>query len=632
MRNSPSEVDAPEVHASQQYRKPPAWAVLERKLISALEAAVDVYLAKYTRSDGTLIYAETWPNGRDGLDDLYEAFYNLPMLYLLGGDERFLSLAHHHWEAVNSQASGYGLVKDEYELGYDQFHQSEGNLFFCHLCAADPENPKLIGRARRFADLYLGLPNYDPDKNIIRAFHTGAGGPRWGILDPDGNREIWSRFMEPFGLPFDDLPGIDSFEDLGSWNDSPCHAVNRNAMRNAMNARMGKGDSVANLHATSLVTNAFLMTGDEKYRQWVTTYVSGWWDRARENDGLIPDNVGLEGKVGANLEGRWYGAAYGWTWPLGFDYIDDSVTVAAINATLLTGDTAWLDYPGGLFDHVFAKREVVADYRDEGPPRPEKWIVSAVEATGKTETLVAPKRHKDSGWFAKYPIQAGPLANRWSTTYSAADASRLDELQDAEPQDWIQTHAFRSKGDDGHERPWIEFLNGRNENYPETILNRSLDQVKTRLEAVNSDDADLTGVHIHHWQDHNPITTEALVQLTLGAPQQRYNGGPFCACFRYFDPERDNRPGLPEDVSALVSRVDANGADLTVVNLSEVHQRQIELQGGFYSEHRVLKIVEVSTDRVIAVNGDRFTIHMPPATLIELRVYLERYSNAPKMA
>jgi len=30
---------------------------------------------------------------------------------------------------------------------------------------------------------------------------------------------------------------------------------------------------------------------------------------------------------------------------------------------------------------------------------------------------------------------------------------------------------------------------------------------------------DLTKVHEHHWQTINPVTTEALIQLTLGAPQ-----------------------------------------------------------------------------------------------------------------
>ena len=85
-------------------------------------------------------------------------------------DER----AHFHWEAVNRQAAGFGLVRDEYEIGYDHFHQSEGNLFFGLLCAADPDNPVLQDRARRFADLFLGMPNYDPTHNIIRSVNNGA--------------------------------------------------------------------------------------------------------------------------------------------------------------------------------------------------------------------------------------------------------------------------------------------------------------------------------------------------------------------------------------------------------------------------------------------------------------------------
>ena len=70
-------------------------------------------------------------------------------------------------------------------------------------------------------------------------------------------------------------------------------------------------------------------------------------------------------------------------------------------------------------------------------------------------------------------------------------------------------------------------------------------------------DADLTQVDVHHWQDLNPVLTEALMQLTLGAPQIVYNGGLLTARVRYFDAER-RRPGLPPDVAALVETLEAD--------------------------------------------------------------------------
>ena len=52
------------------------------------------------------------------------------------------------------------------------------------------------------------------------------------------------------------------------------------------------GDIANNLAATGLVTNAFLYTGDEKYRKWVLDYVEAWIDRTKANGGITPDNVG----------------------------------------------------------------------------------------------------------------------------------------------------------------------------------------------------------------------------------------------------------------------------------------------------------------------------------------------------
>ena len=51
------------------------------------------FLDKYAREDGTLIFRDDF-RSRDGADDFYESFYNWPLLYLLGGDDDLLPLAH----------------------------------------------------------------------------------------------------------------------------------------------------------------------------------------------------------------------------------------------------------------------------------------------------------------------------------------------------------------------------------------------------------------------------------------------------------------------------------------------------------------------------------------------------------
>ena len=65
--------------------------------------------------------------------------------------------------------------------------------------------------------------------------------------------------MEHYSLPFFDLPGITSVQDLAD----PAKAK---ATGQALFDRWYRGDTPTNLSLTSLMTNAFLLTGDEKYR------------------------------------------------------------------------------------------------------------------------------------------------------------------------------------------------------------------------------------------------------------------------------------------------------------------------------------------------------------------------------
>ena len=79
-----------------------------------------------------------------------------------------------------------------------------------------------------------------------------------------------------------------------------------------MQARLGRGDVVGNLAICGLVLNAYLATGESRYADWIVAYVEAWEARAQANGGIVPDNVGLDGVVGSQLEGRWYGGHYGW--------------------------------------------------------------------------------------------------------------------------------------------------------------------------------------------------------------------------------------------------------------------------------------------------------------------------------
>ncbi|MBC8099185.1 MAG: hypothetical protein H7Y11_07060 [Armatimonadetes bacterium] len=625
----------------------PSWAVWQRKLIETMSHAVYPFLAKYTREDSTLIwreYHEDSYQSRDGADDFYESFYNWALLYLLGGDDHLLALAHRAWDAVTQQLTELGLVHKEYERGYDQFHQGESYIYFYFLCLADPTHPKLIERARRFAGFYLNedpeAQNYDPDHKIIRAPHNGSVGPRWGYFDGEISYG-WYPYMAPYGLPYQDVEGVTSYDDLKD----PSLA---RRMGEVMEARMGKGDVATNLIVTSLVANTYLLTSEPKYRQWLLEYVDAWRERARQNGGLLPDNVGLSGQVGEYINGKWYGGLYGWSWPHGYYNIGMAALVAGANAYLLTGNPDYLDLPRTQIDtiHQLGKTHTLGSLATS---LGHHWIGMLHEHTPETEVFVVPYRYQDSGWFDyQTPTPIYPVA-LWNLTFQADDWARIDHLRKTSLDDWRQVLPFRSKEDAGHEQPWLCFLKGENRTYPEAILSESYFKVARRLEMIRQDDSDLTQVSIHHWQELNPVTTEALIQLTLGAPQIIYNGGLLMCQVRYFDVQRQ-RPGLPEDVGALVEKIEADHIIVHLVNLSVFEARDVIIQAGAFGEHQFVSATYAqrisdypgvhgpagyaapkleTTDQTVTVNDHLLRLQLPPATEIRLRLEVRRFVNTP---
>jgi hypothetical protein len=627
---------------------PPVWAVLERKLIEVMDQAVYPFLEKYTRPDGTLIWRETWYNSRDGADDFYESSYNWPLYYLLGGGDHLLALGQRQWDAITRHLSEFGLVHKEYERGYDQFHQAESYIYFYFLCLADPTNPKNRERARRFAGFYLNedpdAPNYDAEHNIIRAAHNGSGGPRWGFSDGEPSYG-WSAGMRVYGLPYSDVEGISHYDDLKDPEKA-------RRMGMVMQERMGKGDVATNLLVTSLLANAYMMTHESKYREWMLTYVDGWVARAKANGGLLPDNVGLNGQVGELMGGKWYGGLYGWTWPHGFYNIGMAATVAGVNSYLLTHNAAYLDLPRTQYDTIAALGER-RDTRQLEMSLRHHWIGALADeevAALDPVTWVAPYRYGDEGWFDYQPLSPIYPAAIWAASMEEADWERIEEIRKQESFDWRKVGVFRTKEESGHERPWLRYLAGENPDYPVKILQAAYGAVCRRLALIAVDEADLTKVHIHHWQELNPIVTEALVQLTLGAPQIIYNGGLLICPLRYFDADR-LRPGLPPDVAALVEHVSAEQVVVTLVNLTPFASRRVILQAGGFGEHRFTTVSHeprtseypgsqhryaappLATEKVSEpVEATTLQVELPPATMIRLALGMVRFVNDPTYA
>jgi hypothetical protein len=625
------------LRASEQLRELPRWAVLERTLFDLLEEGWREFERRFCELDGRLRYGGRM-HGRDGVDDFYEPFFNWPALYRLGGSDELLAAAKHHWEGVTLQLTEFGFVADEYEVGYDWFHQAESLGLLLGICAADPADAVFRDRARRFAGYYLpGSPtgNYDAATRTIVAPHTGSQGPRWGV------GEDWDRYsaeqpgMEPYGLPLHDVDGIRSWDDLRV----PGAA---SAMGAAMQTRMGRGDTVVNLAATTLAVNAWLYDHEPAFAEWALEYIDAWRERAAANRGALPDNVGPTGAVGELHGGAWWGGHYGWTWPHGLHSIGAAATVASLNAVVLTGELDRLDLARDPLDTVLGHAEVsdrIAERGSLGPGWAEK-----LGATPDTRELLVPYRHGPDGWFDFHPVPLSPLLWLGWVSDAETDRDRVARVHAASESDWSAVRWFRDKEEQGHEAPWHEYLEGRNIDYPERALEMAIGQVlRQRALIAEAPDAPEDG-DIHFWQRLNPVVTEVLTQLVTGAPPAVYYGGLTFARLAVGDADR-SRPGLPPGVAMLVSGIRGDDVTSELVNTGDT-ERVVVLTAGAFGEDTIDEVTysgaapgypgdphsyaippTVPSSSTHRIGSSRLEVVLPPRTRIALQLTITRRAN-----
>ncbi|MER5986566.1 hypothetical protein [Streptomyces sp. NPDC001787] len=616
-------VTGPRLRATRRVAEAPRWATLQRELLARQDKAWRLFADRYTEGDGRLVFRDSLgvgPDGRDGVDDFYEPFFNWPTLYLLGGSDDLLPAARRHWSGVSAQLTEMGMLQGGMERGYDWFHQGEGMLLFYGLCLADPGDPRLRELAGRFADFYLpGGPNYDPEHRVVRAPHNGSAGPRPGFSDEEPYFP-WSLALHPYGLPLDGMDDITSFDQLVA---DPERA---RSYGRAMWDRMGRGDTIVNLAATGLATNAFLLSGEQRYADWVAEYVGAWRERLDGQD-VVPDNAGLSGTVGEYLGGRWYGAHYGWSWPHGLSPVGSATLVGASNAALLTGDAAFLDLARNPLDAVLRQGEQRG--AGERGTLGKRWDPH-LRAMDADRTLMVPQRHNDSGWF-DFTVMPGQLpVSLWHFSRESQDQERIERLRAGARWDWRTVHTQRIKDEAGHEEPWYEFLQGRNPGFPERMLRSALDSCAERVEAIENDPVDpAVGpdiLDIHHWQDLNPVVTEALLQLTTGSPQVLYNGGLAHMHLRYHD-AAGQRPGLPADVAALVSDIRPDRTVVELVNLGGT-ARSLVVQAGSFAEH-VMHTAQVDDGPARDVGGPYCRVELPGGTQVRLTITMTLRGGRP---
>jgi hypothetical protein len=579
----------------------PEWALWQRRLLRDLAPAAREFVEKYTRPDGTLIWREEWP-GIDGSDDGYESFYNFPLYYALGGPDDIHRVSRRLWDGVTRQFTAYGQVYQEFDAHYDWMHHGESYTYFYFFGLADPTIRQDRERAVRFAELYLGQadqpPNYDPVLKRMRSPLTGSRGPHYINTAEDWvtHRPILANYP----LPYSDIPGVESG---AAWNDE----VKFPLILDAMNQRMMQSDVPLNLTSTSLMLNAYMLTGEEKYKQWVADYVAAWQERVEQNDGILPDNIGPSGKIGEHMNGKWWGGYYGWQWPHGLFNQLESTVIGAANAQLVSGDDAFLDLPRSVLRLVEQQSRMVDGQR------------------------LVPHKRGDDGWYDYQPLNPKYPVHLWFASRQADDLQRVVDL--TQPEQWSKLEYRKGKGDSENLLPWLGFLAGKNENYPLEILKSTYAEMLKRLQAIRNDRTSVDEQDVHHWQKLNPVILEGLVQLTMGCPNHVYHGGLLHASIRHFDPQL-RRPGLPPDVAVLVDKLSPSGVSIQVVNLHPTESREWIIQGGAFGEHTIERVKQVIhyPYQFHTVQSKCFTVRLAPGASGRLELEIKRYTNAPSYA
>jgi len=562
---------------------PPYWALLERQLLDAHTPACQEFFGRYFDSRGYLLCVERW-GGDDGPDDAPENLNGWPILHALGGNDSIINMCNTMWEGhlrqyteaktVDVPFARDGMYYKEFPVMFDWLHNGEGLAVFNVMPLSDPYNTVNNNRIKRYAGFYMNedpqAPNYDPEHKIIRSMFNGSRGPllrKATGLDWAGDPiEVVHRF-KPLHGEENYAQMVEHFKD---YNDIV-------------------GDHPQNMAATSLAVNAYMLTGNEKYKNWILEYVDAWVARCAENGGIIPSNIGLDGVIGGETDGKWYGGVYGWGFrvevPQSPGTFSNRNTVGIglqgfVNAYMLTGNDKYLQAWRGTIDGINANSKVI-----DGQ-------------------MMYPSAYGDDGW---YNFSQGKYSSGASTIYYMSmnrdDLRRLDT----------------SSG-------WYGFLEGNDPEFPERQLLSDLGEIRRRVEAFRNDPTTPDTRLSDDPMEYNPARIGTLVNLMMGGPVPGGIGRVLKARVRYFDPG-ERRAGIPRDVAALVEKLSTDETVVTFVNINQSESRTFIIQAGGYAEHECIDVTY--NGRVHPVANRHFTVRLAPGSGGRLVLRMKRFAHPP---
>ncbi len=581
---------------------PPAWALLERQLLRSNSAACERFADKYLDERGYLLHTPRWGT-LDGPDDAIETFYNWTLLHALGGSDSVLrhyrKAQEGHWRQYGelrttlTELASNGAYYKEFITQSDWFHTGEGMRAFFFQGLSDPGDPVYRLRMKRFAGMYNNedpeAPNYDPARKLIRSIWNGSKGPML-------------RKATVYDWVGDPAPGsfhlLHNPAGLGKLLDMKTYYPKM--LAHCAEYLDSVGDNFLNLAATILGANAYMLTGETKYRDWVVEYVNAWKERTAATGGNIPSNVGLDGKPGGEYNGQWWKGTYGWNFTI-FDgeieriahrnYFTAASWAGFSNALLLTGDQGYVDVLRRQMDNIYAQKKV---------------------ENGRTllpQMYGDPRGYKFDGppsWYQYGPnLHTDRLAEIYLWSMNPKDAERAPQTG------------------------WIGYLQGQEPDYPARALQADLGQVRRQMERIRNDPTTPDTRLADYLLGLNPAATNALTNLMLGGYFAQGKIWVLHSRFRYFDPAR-RRAGLPQDVGALVEKLSADGATVTLVNVNPLESRTVVVQAGGYAEHQF----ETATleGQTTKVGAPLVAVRLEPGCGSRIEFRMSRYTNLPSLA
>jgi hypothetical protein len=584
----------------------PAWAYSEQMLLRANADLVQAYAAARFDEKWHNKAPEEW-GVANGPDDIPEGLRSWPLAYALGGPESIITTWSKFYEGHIEQYTNAKIPEIEmakngiYQKGmYTQFdweHSSEGFAGFYYYGLSRPTEAAHVARAQRLAGLYMNedpsAKNYDPKNKIIPSLFNGSLGPKMTPATP----QEWEG-LRPTGR-FDTASNI-------------------------------KGDHPLNMGAVMLAFNAYVLTGQEKYKKWALEYVDAWSARAAKNGGNLPSNIGVDGTIGGEWGGKWYGGVFGWNSPDtgNRNYVFRGPPEAFDAALLMSGDQKYTAVMRRQIDNLFAARKV---------------------ENGKE---LLPRRFGDQGWYDYYELGAGPSG----TLGNLVNVMIGIYMESLDPADLARVPTLPGDRNAQMDTPagteWLAYLKSGDKDYPQRALQAGLDALRRASQPAPAGGRGARGAGAAgtppagagrrgggagapgggRGGNNGAAPVAALINLTMGGPDpggSTHGPLPLNVQVRHFDPDR-KRAGLPEDVGALVERFSADSVTLTLINSHPFREKNVTVQMGAYGEHTATSVTVGET--VTPINAASFTVKLAPGSGDTLTIGVRRYANQPTLA